>query len=75
MPTNEWKRANQKSYGLSYNYKSGIPDAIERAAKDKGLKPNLYLRMIIEEKLIEDGYLQQDSAYAGPHGTLKLPKD
>jgi len=68
LPTNEWKRVNQKSYGISYNYKSGIPDAIEQAAKDQGLKPNLYIRKVVEERLIEDGYLKQD--YSGPHGKL-----
>lgn len=75
MSTAQWQKQNLKMYPIRFNYNTGIPAALEKAAQDMGVQPSEYMRKAVIDRLIEDGYLQQDSAYAGPHGTLKLPKD
>lgn len=73
MPTKEWKKENQKAYGISFNIKSGIPAAIEKASDEAGLKPNMYVRLAVIEKLQFDGYLSDNSVYSGPHGRIVKP--
>lgn len=54
----EWYKENIISYRFAVSKNTGIPDALEKAAKDRRLKPNLYIRKIVEERLTQDGYWQ-----------------
>lgn len=65
----EWRKNNLVLFKFTVSKNTGIPDAIERAASDCGLKPNLYIRKVVEERLSEDGYLKPQD-YSGPHGKL-----
>ena len=74
MSTVEWRKTNMKSYAVSFAYDSGIPDAIAECAKEQGVKESTIIRQAILEKLEREGYLNS-GIYAGPHGSLRLPKD
>ena len=58
MTMEEWKKENLVSYRFAVSKNTGLPDALKVAAKDRHLKPNLYIRRIVEERLTQDGYWQ-----------------
>ena len=58
MTMEEWRKNNLVLYKFAVSKNTGIPDALEKAAKDRHLKPNLYIRKIVEERLTQDGYWQ-----------------
>ena len=84
MPVNAWKQTNQHRYTLAFSNRSGVPAAIEKAAKDANMSQSTYLRMVIFERLQADGYVQKDKTanpkpkktiYSGPSGSLHLPEE
>lgn len=57
MSNYAWKKENTTRYFLQFTNASGVPAAVSQAAEKQGLAPVEYLKTIIREKLIADGYL------------------
>lgn len=55
----KWKKENTRFYGIRVGNKTGIPEAIEKAAGD-GYSINGYFVAAVREKLIADGYLSSE---------------
>lgn len=60
VSTNAWKKENTSQFNLRFTNASGIPAAVSQAAEKQGLAPVEYLKTIIREKLIADGYLSSE---------------
>lgn len=55
-----WRRANTKLYSVRIAKETGIPDALQRVERDKGIAPNIYIRSALAAALIRDGYLDHE---------------
>ena len=62
MTNDEWKKANTVQILLRVTYSSGIPDALNRVKEDTGESATVYIRRIVHDALIRDGYLQETQA-------------
>ena len=47
MSTAQWQKQNLKMYPIRFNYNTGIPAALEKAAQDMSVQPSEYMRKAV----------------------------
>ena len=62
MSSEAWKKENTIRVVLRITKSSGIPTALERVKNDTGEESTVYIRRIVHDALIRDGYLQETQA-------------
>lgn len=62
----EWKKINTVKYQLRVGRSSGIPDAVEKLAKNQGKTETAILRDALVEKLQREGYLPGEKEESQP---------
>lgn len=74
MSTAQWRKENTETLTIRFLKKSTLYEGFLKAIEETQVAQSAYIKAALQEKLERDGYLVDDT-YAGPHGTLKLPKD
>lgn len=69
----KWKQANQMVYGVYFQQKSPVVKALERAADYESIKPTLYIKQALVEKLEKDGWLTEHVELQVDRHRPKLP--
>ena len=63
---NEWKKNNEKVYGVSLTKSDPLCVALERAADYEQIKPVQYIKLALVDKLTKDGFLTDYVTLRGP---------
>jgi len=58
MSTEAWKTENTTRYNIRFLNSSGIPGALQKVAETTGESGMSYIRRVVSESLINDGYLE-----------------
>ena len=53
----EWIAANTKNYHVAFTIATGVPDALDKAAKEKGITAVKYIKTAVIEKLFDCGFV------------------
>lgn len=61
MSTKAWKDQNTKGYFIRVTTASGIPGALLAMTEKTGEKDTAYIRRILMENLIRDGFMLENS--------------
>jgi hypothetical protein len=58
MSTDKWRNENTTRYYLRVANSTGIPDALKKMSVKTGITELKYIREVVTESLIRDGYLE-----------------
>ena len=58
MSNEKWKDANTTRYYLRVANSTGIPGALKKMSEKTGITDLQYIRQVVTESLIRDGYLE-----------------
>ena len=61
MSTEAWKHENTLRFNVRFTESSGIPAALRKLEQETGESATVYIRQVIREALIRDGYLSENS--------------
>ena len=60
MSSDAWKKENTVQILLRVTRSSGIPDALRKMQEKTGIATSEYIRKILRENLVKDGYLSEN---------------
>ena len=61
MSSQAWKKENTQVYYIRVSKNGGIADALRMMTEKTGEKDTVYIRRILTERLISDGYMRVNS--------------
>lgn len=61
MSSDAWKRENTVRYNIRMTICSGIPEALQKMTERTGETATEYMRRVVRESLIANGYLTENS--------------
>lgn len=59
MSSEAWKKENTVRYHFRLSKNTGIPEALQKMTEKTGENEMVYIRRVVTESLIRDGFLQE----------------
>lgn len=59
MSSEAWKKENTVRYHFRISKNTGIPEALQKMTEKTGENEMVYIRRVVTESLIRDGFLQE----------------